>query len=171
MTWLLAALLAGPLPGSGIWLDVPYASQLEDGCGSAVAWMVTEYWSGRNARPALGRSLEDIHQTLYSEELGGVPTTRLEAFFRALDFHAFGFAGTWADIEEHLARGRPLIAALEPAGLKAPLHYVAIVGIDPARDLVLLNDPATRKLAKMDRADFETQWEGTRNWMLLAVPR
>jgi len=171
MTLLLAALLAGPLSGSGIWLDVPYTSQLENGCGSAVAWMVTEYWSSKTGRPALGHSLEDIHKTLYSEELGGVRTTRLEEFFRSMDFHAFGVAGTWTDIEEHLARGRPLIAALDPVGLKAPLHYVAIVGIDVARNLVLLNDPATRKLARMDRAHFEKQWEGTSNWMLLAIPR
>jgi hypothetical protein len=36
--------------------------------------------------------------------------------------------------------------------------------------LIMLNDPAQRKLLKSGRAEFEKDWNGTHNWMLLAVP-
>jgi hypothetical protein len=48
---------------------------------------------------------------------------------------------------------------------------VVIVGVDNPQHVVLLNDPANRKLTKMDRTDFERQWERTNRWLLLVVPR
>jgi len=47
---------------------------------------------------------------------------------------------------------------------------VVIDGIDSARGLVMMNDPAERKLLTEERAGFEQDWSATHNWMLLAVP-
>jgi len=84
-------------------------------------------------------------------------------------FKAFAFAGQWSDLEEQIAKGRPLIVALKPQG-QTELHYVVIDGIDSARGLVTMNDPADRKLLNEERARFEKDWSATHNWTLLAVP-
>src|SRR4029434_1062007 len=65
----------------------------------------------------------------------------------------------------------PLIVALKPSEAGAPLHYVVVAGLDQQAGLVLLNDPARRKLLKQDRADFEKQWSGVNKWTLLALPQ
>ena len=59
--------------------------------------------------------------------------------------------------------------ALRPQGERA-LHYVVIDGIDSARGLVTMNDPADRKMLSEERAAFEKDWSATEHWMLLAVP-
>jgi hypothetical protein len=48
---------------------------------------------------------------------------------------------------------------------------VVVAGLDFAEDLVLINDPAERKLAKQTRVDFEQEWKATDHWTLLALPR
>jgi uncharacterized protein YvpB len=53
---------------------------------------------------------------------------------------------------------------------QTPLHYVVVAGVDPAHNFVLLNDPAQRKLLKVDRSTFEKSWNAAGNWALLAVP-
>ena len=50
------------------------------------------------------------------------------------------------------------------------LHYVVVAGVDDSSQVVLLNDPAQRKLLKEDRAQFEHEWKATGFWTLLAVP-
>jgi len=45
-----------------------------------------------------------------------------------------------------------------------------VVGVDPAQDLVLVNDAARRKLIKEDRASFVKEWSAAGKWTLLAVP-
>jgi hypothetical protein len=59
--------------------------------------------------------------------------------------------------------------ALRPQG-QSDLHYVVIDGVDTARGLVTMNDPADRKLLNEERAEFEKDWSATQNWTLLAVP-
>jgi hypothetical protein len=48
---------------------------------------------------------------------------------------------------------------------------VVVAGFDPAKKLVLVNDPAERKLLQRDLSTFEKEWKGTGNWTLLAVPQ
>src|SRR3569833_2580970 len=86
-----------------------------------------------------------------------------------VSFVAFAFPGKWSDIEEQIAKGRPLIVALRPEG-QSELHYVVIDGIDSERSLVTMNDPAVRKLLSEERARFEKEWSSTHNWTLLAGP-
>jgi len=45
-----------------------------------------------------------------------------------------------------------------------------IDGVDTERGLVIMNDPAVRKLMREERSQFEKEWSATHNWTLLAVP-
>jgi hypothetical protein len=51
------------------------------------------------------------------------------------------------------------------------MHYVVLAGLDPAHDIVLMNDPAQRKLLKEDRLKFAHEWDAAERWTLLAVPQ
>jgi hypothetical protein len=42
--------------------------------------------------------------------------------------------------------------------------------MDWRNDAVFLNDPARGKLLRVERAEFEKEWQPNRNWMLLALP-
>jgi len=46
-----------------------------------------------------------------------------------------------------------------------------VTGLDQERQLVLLNDPAQRKLLKQDQSRFEQEWKAAGRWTLLAVPK
>ena len=156
----------------GAWLDVPFVKQVENGCGSASIAMVMQYWHKQ-----LGRSSGDsaqateIHRSLYVPGTDGIYASAMERYFQEHEFRAFSFRGDWEILRQHLQKGRPLIAALKPSGSSGPLHYVVVVGVDPEQDLLLLNDPARRKLLKQDRSDFEKQWRATGEWTLLALPQ
>jgi uncharacterized protein YvpB len=91
-------------------------------------------------------------------------------YLRQRGFVALAFSGNWSDLERQIGKGRPLIAALRPQG-QSQLHYVVIDGIDDTGSgLVMMNDPAGRKLLTQERAAFEKDWSATHNWVLLAVP-
>jgi len=90
---------------------------------------------------------------------------------RAGGFQTFVFRGEWQDLEQHLAKGRPLIVCLHPHGRAGPLHYVVVAGVDTLQNVVLINDPARRKLMKVERGMFEKDWTAAGRWTLLAVPQ
>jgi ABC-type bacteriocin/lantibiotic exporter with double-glycine peptidase domain len=143
--------------------------QEKDGCGAASIAMVMEYWrlkqgdaAGEDADPT------QIQLALYSAEAHGIYASAVEHYFQAHGFQTFAFRGEWADLQEHLKNGRPLMVALKPDG--SPLHYVVVAGLDPDQGVVLVNDPARRKLLKQDRASFEREWTAAGKWTLLALP-
>jgi ABC-type bacteriocin/lantibiotic exporter with double-glycine peptidase domain len=151
---------------AGIRLDVPFVRQEKNGCGSAVLAMVIEYWQRNGAAvPAGAADARTIQRTLYSKEASGIYASELVRYLEANGFRAFTFQGSWADLNGHLAKGRPLIVSLG----HSRLHYVVVAGVEPERALLLINDPAERKLMKLDRASFERAWKD--GWTLLAVPR
>jgi ABC-type bacteriocin/lantibiotic exporter with double-glycine peptidase domain len=155
----------------GVWLDVPFIQQQSEGCGSASIAMVMQYWQKQQGQPVATESSEPtIFRALYSEKDHGILASSLEGYLRDHGFRTFAFHGTWEDLQHHLQQGRPLIAALKPMGSSA-LHYVVVTGLDSDRKLVVVNDPAQRKLLKQERAKFEQQWHSTGNWTLLAVPQ
>src|SRR5262245_12012276 len=133
-----AATLAG-----GLWLDVPFTKQDKEGCGSAVVWMVMQYWEKSPA------PVQTIHHDLYSPQAGGVFASDMVDYLTANGFQTFTFSGSWTDLAEHIAAGRPLIVSLGASARGAPLHYVVIAGIEESQQLVLINDPAQRKLWPM----------------------
>ena len=113
---------------------------------------------------------DQIQRALYSEKAHGIYASDLEHYLSQHGFRTFAFRGEWGDLESNLAKGRPLLLALKP-GHSAPLHFIVITGVDAQQSVVLMNDPAQRKLLKQDRSDFEKQWKAAGNWTLLAVPQ
>jgi len=154
VTPLLAFLLAA----QAVWLDVPFLRQEKNGCGAAVLAMVMQYWH-KPADPA------QIFDELYSPQAHGIYESAMVRYLHQQGFRAFAFRGEWQDLENHLAKGRPLIVCIGGS----PRHYVVVAGIDDST--VSVNDPADRKLRKLDRAAFLKSWTAGNNWTLLAVPR
>ena len=168
-----AALAASALlaAGRGVWIDVPFVPQTRNACGAASAAMLLRYWSQQGAAlEGADASLEQLHQRLYSAEERGALGSELAALLEEAGLRTFTFEGRYEDLSEHLSEGRPLVVCLKPRG-QSRLHFALAVGLDSAEDVVLLNDPARRKLAKMDRKEFLASWAGAGNWTLLAAPQ
>jgi predicted double-glycine peptidase len=157
--------------GSGVWLEVPYVKQTEDGCGSAAIAMLLQYWSAHGSLVAPGRSdAAAIQKQLYSRKARGIFASDMERYFRESGFREFAVRGEWSDLRQHLEQGRPLIVSIQPGRTKLPLHYVVVTGIDWQQEAAFVHDPARGKLLRIERPQFEKEWEAARNWMLLAVP-
>jgi ABC-type bacteriocin/lantibiotic exporter with double-glycine peptidase domain len=156
-TSVVSALAAQP---PGLWIDVPFVAQTRDGCGSAAISMIMQYWE-RRAGQAVTNSAdpERIQAALYSASAGGIPASRMREYFQASGYQAFAFRGNWSDLKHHVQEGRPLIVSLKA------------VGIDPERGYVYMNDPAQQKLLRISREGFESEWNPTHDWTLLAVPQ
>lgn len=166
------AVQAAPQESAGVWLDVPFVKQSEDGCGSAAISMVLGYWIGHGVKVEAQRAdANAIQKRLYSRKAHGIFASDMESYLNDSGFKVFFLDGSWADLQEHLKQGRPLIVSLQPGSAKSPLHYVVVTGIDWQHDAVFVHDPARGKLLRIERADFEKQWRSNRNWMLLAVPQ
>ncbi|HEY1808584.1 MAG TPA: C39 family peptidase [Acidobacteriaceae bacterium] len=156
-------------PGE-FWIDVPFVRQPRDGCGAASLSMVMLYWAHQQGRqPPPDGAVGTIQQRLYVRSEHGIPASSMQSYLQQHGFLVFAVNGHWSDLEQQIRKGRPLIVALRPQGERA-LHYVVIDGIDPARGVVMMNDPADRKMLSEERAAFEKDWSATDNWLLLAVP-
>ena len=183
VTGLIGALsLAALLPlfaQTGIWLDVPFVKQERYLCGAACISMVMQYWakseeiseSAGIARPKNVPDVNEIGEALYSKEARGIFGKDMQRYFHEHSFQAYTFKAEWADLANHLSKGRPLIVCLKMNGGSSPFHYVVVTGLDQRQSLILINDPAQRKLLKVDRAAFEKAWTLTSNWTLLALPQ
>lgn len=156
---------------AGVWLDVPFVKQSEDGCGSAAISMLLQYWNAHGVRVDAQRAdAAAIQKRLYSRKARGIFASDMETYLKASGFKVFLTDGNWEELQEHVKQGRPLIVSLQPGSARAPLHYVVVTGVDWQRDAVFIHDPARGKLLRVERAEFEKQWRPNRNWMLLAVP-
>ncbi len=170
LLWVCGLVLAAAPPG--IWLDVPFVKQEKDGCGAASIAMVMQYWLRQQGQPADGSAdAAEIQRALFSRQAHGVYASDLERYFQQRGYRTFAFQGEWTDLKQHLEKGRPLIVALKPASGNAPLHYVVVTGLEWQQGLVLVNDPAQRKLLKQDRPSFERGWSAAGKWTLLALPQ
>lgn len=156
----------------GVWLDVPFVRQEKDGCGAASVAMVMQYWLKQQGRSASDNSdAIQIQRALYVPAARGIYAFAMERYLQQHGFRTFSFRGEWNDLQQHLEQGRPLIVALKPSGAHVPLHYVVVAGLDWEQGILLLNDPAKRKLLKQDRSGFEKQWSAAGKWTLLALPQ
>jgi uncharacterized protein YvpB len=174
-TAMCATAVAGGL--ANLWLDVPFVPQQKNGCGAASIAMVMQYWEQNQGQSTLSEADPlQIFRALYSSPAHGIYASAMVRYFQQNGYRAFAFAGEWADIERELQNGRPLIAALKPGsgalkpGSGQSLHYVVVVGLNEQQQLVLVNDPAQRKLLSEGRSQFEREWNATGHWTLLAVP-
>jgi uncharacterized protein YvpB len=166
---------SSPAEKPGIWLDVPFVHQEKNGCGAAVIAMVMLYWQQQPVRanqsaPAQPPPAGEIQRQLYSRQAHGIYASAMEDFFKQHHYRTFAFAGEQNDLQQHLEKGRPLIVALKPALGETTLHYVVVVGLDRQQHLVMLNDPAQKKLLHKDWAEFENEWKAVGRWTLLALP-
>jgi uncharacterized protein YvpB len=167
----LSMCAAAAAPGlAGLWLDVPFVQQQKNGCGAASIAMVMQYWEQHQGQSPLPESEpSQIFRALYSDSAHGIYASAVLRYFQQNDYRAFAFSGRWDDIERELQKGRPLIAALEP-GPGESLHYVVVVGLDAPQHIVLVNDPARRKLLSENQSQFDREWKAAGYWTLLAVP-
>jgi ABC-type bacteriocin/lantibiotic exporter with double-glycine peptidase domain len=162
---------AVPQEGAGVWLDVPFIKQSEDGCGSAAISMLLQYWNAHGMAIDSNRAdAEVIQKQLYSPKARGIYASDMESYLKVSGFRVFAINGEWKDLQEHLTHGRPLIVSLQPGEAKTPLHFVVVTGIDWRSGAVFVNDPARGKLLRIERTEFEKEWRPNRNWMLLALP-
>ncbi|HXH67428.1 MAG TPA: C39 family peptidase [Candidatus Limnocylindrales bacterium] len=166
----VALSLAAETPS--LWIDVPFVAQAKNGCGSAAISMVMEYWEKKTGRSA-GDAADagNIQAALYSPAEDGIPASAMKRYFESAGYRTFAFVGDWGELAHHLERGRPLIASLKASGPHGPLHYIVVVGIDSARGYIYVNDPAQRKMLRLSREGFESEWSAAGHWTLLAVPR
>jgi ABC-type bacteriocin/lantibiotic exporter with double-glycine peptidase domain len=171
---LMVLMLSGVGSAAGLanlWIDVPYVPQQKQGCGAASMAMVMQYWERQQGQPS--RATADsaqILRALRSNAAHGIYASDMVRYFQQHGYRTFAFSGAWSDLESELGKGRPLIVALH-AGSGRELHYVVVAGIDDEHQLVLVNDPAQRKLLKEDQARFEREWKASGYWTLLAVPQ
>lgn len=154
-----------------LWIEVPFVKQERNGCGAASIAMVMQYWQ-RQRRDSADHVPDEgqIQKMLYSKDAHGIFASEMQRYFEQHAFRAFAFRGEWSDLTRHIAKGRPLIVALKP-DRQSELHYVVVAGVDEQRKLVLVNDPAERKLLEREWLTFEREWKRAGNWTLLAVPR
>jgi ABC-type bacteriocin/lantibiotic exporter with double-glycine peptidase domain len=156
----------------GVWLDVPFVKQEKDGCGAASIAMVMQYWQRQQGKAASSDSdAIQIQRALYSPKAHGIYASEMERYFGEKGYRTFTIRGEWEDLQQHLDKGRPLIVALKPASGDGPLHYVVVTGLDQTQGVVIVNDPAQRKLLKQDRDTFEREWSAAGKWTLLALPQ
>ncbi len=156
---------------AAVWLDVPFVKQEKNACGAASIAMVMQFWEqqqGASQNPDSDPAR--IQVALYSSKARGIFASDLQHYLEQHGYRAFAFEGSVPDLRQHLEKGRPLIVALKPSAGDS-LHYVVVAGLDSEQKLVLLNDPAERKLRKQDLASFAKEWKGTSYWTLLAVPQ
>lgn len=167
---LAAGVFAGVVTaaGSSLWLDIPFVRQADNGCGSAALAMTMQYWMRHRASVAAeDADAARIQQQLYSVKARGIAASDMQRYLDAHGFRTVVFRGAWDDLREQLAKGRPLIVAIQTAA--DALHYTVVAGL--GEGTIEVNDPADRKLRKIGRAEFEKKWRATGNWTLLAVPR
>ncbi|HEX5482556.1 MAG TPA: C39 family peptidase [Terriglobia bacterium] len=167
---LAFACAAAAIPG--LWLNVPYVKQPKEGCGAACISMILEYWARQD--PGFKRRVPDveaIQHALYSPKAHGIFARDMERYLRQQGLRVFVFRGDWNTLRENLRKGRPLIVCLREGSVGSTLHYVVVTGLDSNRGVVLVNDPAGRKLEMIRRQKFEKSWRAEHDWTLLAVPR
>ena len=101
---------------------MPFVKQGEDGCGSAAISMVLEYWGAHGVEIDARRAdAQVIQKQLYSPKARGIFASDMQRYLKGSGFLVFVLAGSWLDLEENLALGRPLIVSLQPGGSYAGL--------------------------------------------------
>ncbi len=154
-------MLSALLLATAIQLQVPFVPQEKDTCGAAALAMVMSYW-GQDA------SHDAIAGALVEKELQGIRGSRLAGFAREKGMVAIAFAGDLVILRDHLAKGRPLVLAID-AG-HGRLHDVVAVGFDETREEVIVHDPARGADRRIAARELEKKWARSGHWALLVQP-
>ena len=125
--------------------------------------MMIGYWTGHPSTKGIAKPSPE---QAYDAERKGILLAEMKRYLEDIGLRAFTLRGGWLDIENHLAKGRPIIVGLKKPG-SWDLHFAVVVRT--ADNQVWLNDP-TRKKSSMKLVEFVRQWKLADNWMLLATP-
>ena len=154
-------MLSAILLAASVTLPVPFVAQQKDTCGAAALAMVMGYYGAAPAHDAIAAALVE-------PELHGIRGSSLADFARARGMVAIAFAGDVALLREHLTKGRPLVVSVS-AG-RGRYHDVVAIGVDDARGVLVVNDPAEGAGRRWPLAKFEKRWSATGRWTLLVQP-
>lgn len=132
---------------------VPEARQFNrNDCGAASLAMVLGHWG-------IPAGVADLERECTVAGTEGLLATELRDAARRRGLSAFLFAGTIADIEHELRRGRPLLVGLgKENGDAFTAHFEVVVGIDVVRGRIAAIDPAIG-LTCDSLAGFEGEWK------------
>lgn len=156
---------------SSRWLEVPYVRQEKEGCGSAAISMVMQYWIRAGAAVKSEAADPARIQTLLHDSVAkGIYASAMGAYLKQNDFSVYVISGDRSDLERHVSQGRPLILCLNGNSSGSMLHYVVVVGIDAARNRIIVHDPIRGAYRAEKEKEFFAAWRGSNNWTLLAVP-
>ncbi len=140
-------------------LDVPYVPQSGELCGGAAVAMVLRYWG----EP--GVFAEDFAALVQPGD-AGIRTGALVQAVDARGWTALPLPGTPAEVEDHLARGRPIITLIRSGSNS--FHYVVLVA--RANGWVILHDPLAGPFRAMRESEFDAAWSASGGWALLILP-
>lgn len=147
--------------------EVPWIQQRADwDCGVAALSMVLRYWSiDRDAavfEEVVGAAMRDER---------AIRAGDLRAIARNHGADAFLFHGTMKDLEDHLAKGRPvLVGEHKPTSTGVASHYAVVVGLHPGTRRVMLLDPANG-VVETTYEGFDEEWSPTGRLTLLVLAR
>jgi len=163
---LLAIMALSAASGSGrqaaaVRLHVPLMKQPYNLCLPASVSMVLSYW-GVEVDPA---TIAD-HIPIYKDGTTGEDVLR---FVESVGFRGFLIQPTYEELLQHLEKQRPLIVVLPAGG--SGRHAMVLVGVDSAIQTLWLNDPAIGQARRLSVASFQKQWDASRRWTFLIVPR
>lgn len=135
----------------------------EEDCGAAAAAMLLSYWTGE-APAAIAARLRPVPR-------GGHTAGHLRDVVRGRGLAAYLIQGTMQDLERELRGGRPVLVGLVKPQRKGVLtHYEVVVGLHPARGLVVTLDPA-EGWRENDRDGFLAEWSASHNVTLVVSAR
>ena len=158
---VVASLTATLASGASSVLEVPFVAQRRNGCAAAALTMVLRYWGD----PAPETELADA---LPGASAGGLAGSRLAEIARGRGYDAIAYEGDLAHLREYVAKGRPLVVALE-AG-RGGYHDVVVLGFDDPAHQVVVHDPAAGPARRLPISSFEKRWAGAGHWTLLVLP-
>jgi len=140
-------------------LEVPYVPQSGALCGGAALAMVLRYWG----KPGV---LAGDFAALAEPGQAGIRTGALVQAVEAYGWTALPLPGTPAEVENHLAQGRPVIALIRVRS--GSYHYVVLVA--RANGWVVIHDPNVGPFRAVREEEFDTAWAGSGGWALLVLP-
>src|SRR5688572_29888177 len=140
-------------------LEVPYIQQSEALCGGAAVAMVMRYWGETGV-------YAETFAPLVDRAAGGIRGDALLGALRERGWEARSFRGDAALVQQRLAARQPVIALIEDR--PGAFHYVVVVAW--TADRVVLHDPARTPFRVLSQSAFESAWDKSSRWTLLALP-
>jgi hypothetical protein len=146
-------------------LDVPFVPQSEALCGGASLAMVLRWWGEPQVQAEEFSSLVTRGEGA-AAGASGIRGDSLVAAVERRGWSAFPIEATRADVRDHLARGRPLIARIDTGSKVA--HYVVLLGWTTGG--VVYHDPAVAPFQVETEQEFARSWSAAGRWALLVLP-